>query len=106
MKKRYNKGFTIAELLVVVAIVGILVSISIPVFAKMKKAAIEATNIANIRSARSAAIAGYCSGEMFLYPSKTEPESNFYGSDRYHSGRYYYDVDQGVAVHTDTSASI
>ena len=50
-----RKGFTLAELLVVVAIVGILVSISIPVFRKQLEKTREATDIANLRSAYSAA---------------------------------------------------
>ena len=55
-KSKCSKGFTLAELLVVVAIIGILVAISIPVFAAQKKKAVIATNKANIRSARSAAV--------------------------------------------------
>ena len=48
-KMKNKKAFTLAELLVVVAIVGILVAISIPVFAAQKKKAVIATNEANIR---------------------------------------------------------
>ena len=46
-----KKGFTLVELLIVVAIVAVLVAISIPIlFAQLEKAR-EATDAANIRSA-------------------------------------------------------
>ena len=49
MRKR-NKGFTLAELLIVVAIIGVLVAISIPIFTSQLEKAREATDAANIRS--------------------------------------------------------
>lgn len=58
-----KKGFTLAELLVVVAIVGILVAISIPVFTAQLSKARLATNQANIRAAKAAAVAEYLSEE-------------------------------------------
>lgn len=65
-----KKGFTLAELLVVVAIVAVPVAISIPIFsAQIKKARI-ATNQANIRSAKSATATDYLAnheGEYTLY---------------------------------------
>ena len=44
-------GFTLAELLIVVAIIAVLVAIAIPVFSKSLESSAEATDIANMRSA-------------------------------------------------------
>ena len=49
--KRNKKGFTLAELLIVVAIIAVLVAISIPIFTSQLEKAREATDEANIRSA-------------------------------------------------------
>lgn len=49
-KKLNKKGFTLAELLVVVAIIGVLVAISIPIFTSQLEKAREATDQANLRS--------------------------------------------------------
>ena len=49
-KQQRNKGFTLAELLIVVAIIGVLVAISIPIFSGQLEKAREATDAANIRS--------------------------------------------------------
>ena len=46
-----KKGFTLAELLVVVAIVSILAAISIPIFTRQLETSREATDLANVRSA-------------------------------------------------------
>ena len=50
-KKLNKKGFTLAELLVVVAIIGVLVAISIPIFTSQLEKAREATDAANLRAA-------------------------------------------------------
>ncbi len=52
-KQLRKKGFTLAELLVAIAIIGILVAISIPVFTGQLEKAREATDIANVRVAYS-----------------------------------------------------
>lgn len=58
-KKLNKKGFTLAELLVVVAIIGVLVAISIPIFTSQLEKAREATDEANIR-----AIYAECSADV------------------------------------------
>ncbi len=57
--KKNNKGFTLAELLIVVAIIAVLVAIAIPVFSAQLEKSKEATDIANIRSAYATLVAGY-----------------------------------------------
>ena len=58
MVKRNNRhGFTIAELLIVVAIIAVLVAIAIPVFGNILENSREATDAANIRSSYAEAVA-------------------------------------------------
>ena len=54
-----NGGFTLAELLIVVAIIAVLVAIAIPVFTAQLERSREATDLANVRSAYSEAISEY-----------------------------------------------
>ena len=49
--RKNEKGFTLAELLIVVAIIGVLVAISIPIFTSQLEKAREATDAANLRAA-------------------------------------------------------
>ena len=60
MKKMNNrKGFTLAELLIVVAIIAVLVAVAIPVFTAQLEKAREATDIANVRSAYAEVMTNY-----------------------------------------------
>lgn len=59
LKKRNKKGFTLAELLIVVAIIAVLVAIAIPVFTTQLEKSREATDTANVRSAYADVMASY-----------------------------------------------
>ncbi len=59
MKRKQNKGFTLAELLIVVAIIAVLVAISIPIFNSQLRKARVAVNQANARAGEAAAYAAY-----------------------------------------------
>ncbi len=58
-KKLTKKGFTLAELLIVVAILAILVAVSIPIFTSKLHDAKDATDVANVRAAKAAAVVEY-----------------------------------------------
>ena len=79
LKNKVNgkKGFTLAELLIVVAIIGILVAISMPILTSRLNDARTNTNEANERAAKAVAVA------EFLGETKT-------------AGTYYFDADAGV----------
>lgn len=64
MKKRtYSAGFTLAELLIVVAIIAVLLTIAIPVFAGHLERSREAVDFANVRSAYTALISAVLEGD-------------------------------------------
>lgn len=60
MRKLNNKkAFTLAELLIVVAIIAVLVAIAVPVFTTQLERSREATDLSNVRSAYAEAVAEY-----------------------------------------------
>ena len=57
--KKNNKGFTLAELLIVVAIIAVLTAIAIPVFTTQLEKSREATDMSNLRAAYAEVMANY-----------------------------------------------
>lgn len=62
MKKLNKKGFTLAELLIVVAIIAVLVAISIPIFNSQLEKSRDAVSVANMRTAYAQAQTAYLTG--------------------------------------------
>ena len=60
---RQHQGFTLAELLIVVAIIAVLVAISIPIFTTQLEKSREATDLANVRSAYAEVMAAAMTGD-------------------------------------------
>ena len=56
MQKRSKKGFTLAELLIVVAIIAVLVAIAVPLFVGSLQKAEKARDDANVRAIRGTAV--------------------------------------------------
>ena len=63
MNKTNKKGFTLAELLVVVAIIAVLVAVAIPIFTSQLEKSREAVDAANIRAAYAEVLSNKVSGE-------------------------------------------
>jgi type IV pilus assembly protein PilA len=78
--QRNKKGFTLAELLIVIAIIGVLAAISIPIFSAQLKKADAAADAANVRSAKGAAVTAY----LTVNSSKTVI--------------YYFDAEKGTVT--------
>ncbi|MBR3251150.1 MAG: type II secretion system protein [Erysipelotrichaceae bacterium] len=78
MKKLNKKGFTLAELLIVVAIIAVLVAISIPIFTAQLNKAKYAADEANARSIYSEMVADYLAngGEQKLKLDNTQIQEN------------------------------
>ena len=70
--KHTNKGFTLIELLVVIAIIAILTAILLPVFAKAREKARQATCASNLKQL-GLAITQYCADYDEETPESWQP---------------------------------
>jgi prepilin-type N-terminal cleavage/methylation domain-containing protein len=64
--RRNQKGFTLIELMIVIAIIGILAAIAIPQFASYRQRSFNASALSDTRNVRTDLEAYYA--EWFAYP--------------------------------------
>lgn len=94
MKASLNqKGFTIAELLIVVAIIAVLVAVAIPIFTTQLESSREGVDLSNLRQAYSYGKMAAITGEYKSAP--WSPYNDSVDGDWY---RCNYDVSQSCAV--------
>lgn len=70
----HKKGFTLAEVLIVIAIIAVLVAVSVPIFTNQLEKAREAVDLSNVRSAYSIVQTSIMTGNA--PDGKGEPEDN------------------------------
>ncbi|HCW22752.1 MAG TPA: hypothetical protein DGX96_03545 [Lachnospiraceae bacterium] len=90
MTKNRRSGFTLGELLIVVAIIGVLVAVSVPIFSHQLEKARDATTLANFRNAYSEAMTEYLSPDSIdRHKTGNAYPSGWVGSG-YHLWLNYY----------------
>lgn len=97
--KGNKKGFTLAELLIVVAIIAILSAIAIPAFGVAKENAEEGLHEANARSFHGQKMTEYVAGALTASSGTTYTESGSYSSTD--DGTYTWTYTEG-----DTTATV
>ncbi len=81
-KIKETKGFTLAELLIVVAIIAVLAAVAIPIFTSQLEKSREATDIANVRSAYAECVTQYLTnGESASVFVKSQQKDNSWTGD-------------------------
>lgn len=78
MKYKSKKGFTLAELLIVVAIIAVLVAISIPIFSGQLEKARRAVDMQNARNIESALMCAFSDGSIQI-PAGSQGYNQGYG---------------------------
>lgn len=70
--KLNRKGFTLLEMLIVIAIVAVLISVAVPVLSSQLERSREAVDLANVRSAYAPGLHG---GPAWKYPCHRHGQS-------------------------------
>ncbi len=76
MNCKNNKGFTLAELLIVVAIIAVLTAVAIPVFGNALEKAKESTDLSNLRAAYAEAVAEMLNSQPTVHTVTLEQSKN------------------------------
>ena len=74
-KMKSVRGFTLAELLIVVAIIGVLVAIAIPVFTSQLERSREAVDLSDVRSAYAEVMMAAITGDTMATYTKNSSET-------------------------------
>lgn len=89
-KKLTKKGFTLAELLIVVAILAILVAVSVPIFTSKLADAKKSTDEANVRACKTLVANAIITEEY--------PDESWINNDTYKTATAVYDAEKGCLV--------
>ena len=99
-KTRARRGFTLMEMLIVIAIIAVLIAIAVPVFnSQTTRAKIETDN-ANLRTAQAVAMAKFMDGE---HATGTHKNGWFYNDTEEYYG-YYFDPATATCVCDGTNS--
>ena len=98
---RKNEGFTLIELMIVIAIIGILAAIAIPQFSAYRTRSYNAAAEADLRNAATAQEAYYVDTQTYVL----DPQTNLIGSTYgfYTSQNVFVDGDAATQQYTMTA---